>query len=833
MTCVATIVVPLLRQVDEWLEEAVRSALTQSVPTEVIVVRSSSTPASNLEILDRLGHSHSNLQVITEDLPGSFPSALNKGIRSASTDRVGFLLSDDWLASTAVAESIRETADIVSSGNIVYFPDGTVNEAAIKRASWKDFLACDTLEKKANYLEHFFLFQKRALLAVGGVDETLGSSPGLDDFDLIWTLLERGASVAIVDSPLYHYRDHCGERLSLQNPKQMRETLQRILRKHGVPEGNAEEIISRHAPWYGRPIYQVMADIKPKTTLSRSTALDVSLDAIMEYARERGLTRFAADGEHADEYLIARGDQVSTYQRTGKTVRSVSDAKGRARIAPPFRIFGDIVVTKPAHLTSIFWCLDLLKSGYAFAHIPTPLGPERVALLRQLRDNVLQKCRIQARPRPLPTTIRELIRFRQPTYRAEPERILMFTSTYNRGGSEKQMIATAEGLIGHGFDVHIVALGSLSASAPSVEAEIRALGIVPLKGADFTSPQSAGFRSAPESVIATRAGLPPIFRDRIGSVLAAIREMRPSVVHGWLDVPGLTSAIAACRLGVPRIVIGLRNAPEIMKAARYPSDIVDFLREGLREVSSNPSATVLSNSSAGAVGYEDWLGLPRGTIRVIRNGYKSRSVAAPTEDSIAGYRAQFGWSRDVPVVGTVMRFVEQKDPDLWLATAAEIAKATPDVRFLLAGYGELQPRLSDRVKSLGLSDRLAMSGPPADVGLALASLDVVLLTSLSEGTPNALIEAQVLGRPVVATDVGGVREVVLDGNTAIVIRERSARLLADAVMEILGDPAWATRARELGPPHIATHFDNDRMIRETLELYGAIGKASASAVKSE
>ena len=256
MSYVATIVVPLLRQVDEWLDQSVRSAVAQSVPTEVIVVRSESTPASNLRVLDRLAQSYPNLVVMLEDAPGSFPGAINKGIRAARTDRVGLLLSDDWLDRTAVADSLRESADIVSSGCVVYFPDGRVNQAASKQASMKAFRACPTLEQQASYLKHFFLFRKQAVLQVGGLDETIGSAPGIDDFDLIWTLLENGASVAIVEKQLYHYRDHDGERLTLQDKAQLVENLSKILRKHGVWEADAAEIISRHAPWYGKPMYQ-------------------------------------------------------------------------------------------------------------------------------------------------------------------------------------------------------------------------------------------------------------------------------------------------------------------------------------------------------------------------------------------------------------------------------------------------------------------------------------------------------------------------------------------------------------------------------------------------
>jgi hypothetical protein len=96
------------------------------------------------------------------------------------------------------------------------------------------------------------------LLRVGGLDESIGNYPGIDDFDLIWTLLEHGATVGIVEEQLYHYRDHRGERLTLADPVARARNLEKILRKHRVSEQEIPEIVRRHARWFGRPIYEVM-----------------------------------------------------------------------------------------------------------------------------------------------------------------------------------------------------------------------------------------------------------------------------------------------------------------------------------------------------------------------------------------------------------------------------------------------------------------------------------------------------------------------------------------------------------------------------------------------
>jgi glycosyltransferase involved in cell wall biosynthesis len=258
MTYKASIVIPLLRQPDCWLNQSVVSATTQTVSTEVIVVRSDATPRSNIELLERLADRHANLITLVEERRNNFPAAMNQGIRAAQTDRVGFLLSDDWLEQTAVAETIIESADIVSSGTFVHFADGKVNELASLTPSMDRFLACSTLEQMACYLEHFFLFQKKCLLSVGGLDENIGNCPGIDDYDLIWTLLEKGANVAVVERRLYHYRDHDRDRLTLQDPQMMVANLRKILRKHGVGHREQQMVIKRHASWFGKPIYKVM-----------------------------------------------------------------------------------------------------------------------------------------------------------------------------------------------------------------------------------------------------------------------------------------------------------------------------------------------------------------------------------------------------------------------------------------------------------------------------------------------------------------------------------------------------------------------------------------------
>jgi GT2 family glycosyltransferase len=252
----ASVVVPVLDQRLDWLARCVHSALEQTVPTDVHVVFSARTPAAQVAWLRNLAGEHPRLHPALEQRPG-FAAAINTGIAASATERVGLLLSDDWLEPTAVAECLPVRADIVSTGLTTYATDGrTCLEEVSRTPSQAEFERRSTLESKASYLEHFFLFRRAALLAAGGVDETVGLT-GCDDYDLIWTLLERGATVAVLPRRLYNYRDHSEARLSLRSRPAQCEDLARILDKHRVHGAERARIMADHANWFGEPVHLV------------------------------------------------------------------------------------------------------------------------------------------------------------------------------------------------------------------------------------------------------------------------------------------------------------------------------------------------------------------------------------------------------------------------------------------------------------------------------------------------------------------------------------------------------------------------------------------------
>jgi hypothetical protein len=255
-------VIPLLAQNDQWLEHSVISALRQTIACEVIIVFSVGTPTSNLEVLRRLQDSNQNL-LLTCCEDTSFPRGLNIGFLTSSADRIGILLSDDWLDPRAAELCLPHDADIVSTGHRFFAADGvTAFEEIDWTPTWEVYERLPTLERKASYLKHFFLLRKSKLAEIGGADEAMGNFPGIDDYDMIWTLLEYQASVALVPENLYNIRDHSGERLTLKSVEESVQGLKRILRKHGIDGQEAARIVGEHSRWFGMPVVEAHRRIK-------------------------------------------------------------------------------------------------------------------------------------------------------------------------------------------------------------------------------------------------------------------------------------------------------------------------------------------------------------------------------------------------------------------------------------------------------------------------------------------------------------------------------------------------------------------------------------------
>jgi glycosyltransferase involved in cell wall biosynthesis len=160
-----------------------------------------------------------------------------------------------------------------------------------------------------------------------------------------------------------------------------------------------------------------------------------------------------------------------------------------------------------------------------------------------------------------------------------------------------------------------------------------------------------------------------------------------------------------------------------------------------------------------------------------------------------------------------------KDHPMFLRAAARVRAAVPDAAFVIAGEGYLTKALSELAEQLGIQRDVFFIGRCEDVGRLLAASDVGVLSSKAEGFANAILEYMAAGLPVVATDVGGVREAIVEGETGYIVPSGDDEKMADGIIQLLNNPERARSLGKLGRSIVAEKFSFEHHLRNTLELY--------------
>jgi glycosyltransferase involved in cell wall biosynthesis len=212
-----------------------------------------------------------------------------------------------------------------------------------------------------------------------------------------------------------------------------------------------------------------------------------------------------------------------------------------------------------------------------------------------------------------------------------------------------------------------------------------------------------------------------------------------------------------------------------------------------------------------------------------RQGYPARIEVVyngvdPGEDGLdRSLRDELGIPRDAVLVGEIGRLCDVKGQRELIHAVARLDGA----HVLLVGVdlergGAYQAELEREADRLGVRGRVVFAGRRGDVSRVLAELDVLALPSWTEGLPLVVLEAMAHGRAVVATPVGGTPEVVVDGETGLLVPPRDVDALADALRRLLDDPGLRNRLGEAGRRRVRERFSADAMTRRVLELYDEV-----------
>ncbi len=208
---------------------------------------------------------------------------------------------------------------------------------------------------------------------------------------------------------------------------------------------------------------------------------------------------------------------------------------------------------------------------------------------------------------------------------------------------------------------------------------------------------------------------------------------------------------------------------------------------------------------------------PGRKVRTIRNGIETARYAEAGDPSVV--RRALGIPGDAPVIGTVGRLAEIKRYDLLIRSFARVRRECPDAHLILVGDGPSGPGLRELAAGLGVGGCVHFAGYQTNVNEYLHAMTCFALTSSSEGTPQAVLEASMARLPVVASRVGGLPEVIDDGHSGVLFEPGDEDALTRELVSVLRDRDRAGRLGEAARQRVEGRYGIGRMAREYHEHY--------------
>jgi glycosyltransferase involved in cell wall biosynthesis len=396
----------------------------------------------------------------------------------------------------------------------------------------------------------------------------------------------------------------------------------------------------------------------------------------------------------------------------------------------------------------------------------------------------------------------------------EPLRVMRLITRLNVGGPSYQAIFLTQRLQDDSFRTRLLAgqVGEREGSMESLAAE---------RGVEFTRVHGLGREISPRTDVATVARL---YRE--------MRRYRPHIVHTHLAKAGAVGRLAARLARVPAVVHTYHGHVFHGYFSKRKTGV--FLRIERALARWTDRLIVLSEEQEREIlGFG--VGTPGQMVRIPLGLELTPFLDAAAQRG--QLRRELGIPEDAPLVGIVARLVPIKAHELFLEAARAVAARRPDAQFLIVGDGELRDGLEARAAALGfhvLSETgtgrrvlgpngtapvLRFTGFRSDLPRLYADLDVVVLCSRNEGLPVTIIEALAAARPVAATAVGAVRDLVEDGRTGSLTPPGDAAGLTDAILGLLDDPQRAAELGARGRDRVYPHLTVDRLERDIRRLY--------------
>ena len=364
--------------------------------------------------------------------------------------------------------------------------------------------------------------------------------------------------------------------------------------------------------------------------------------------------------------------------------------------------------------------------------------------------------------------------------RPEPP-LLLVADSLDVGGAERHVVNLAAALVRSGWRVTIAcSVGG----ALATDARAAGVKVYPLIG--FLVKRRVDARYAWRlALLARRGGF--------------------GLVHAHMFASSVAAAAAATLAQLPLVITEHSEAGWRSPRARW------FSRQAYAR-----AATIIAVSD----GIRDRLitvdGVPADRVSTIHNACASRAELSSSMPPWLGPDSPTG-----PVIGVVARLQAEKGVRYFVEAAARIAVEAPSARFVVIGDGPLRASLTALADELGLARRMLFAGFCLDASALIRYLNILVVPSLSEGTPLVVLEGMFAGVPIVASNVGGIPEQVRHEREALLIRPGNSEELADAVTRLLREPQLASMLAETARRRARESFAPDILLPDTETIYRA------------
>lgn len=293
-------------------------------------------------------------------------------------------------------------------------------------------------------------------------------------------------------------------------------------------------------------------------------------------------------------------------------------------------------------------------------------------------------------------------------------------------------------------------------------------------------------------------------------ILALVREKSPDLVHCHSSKAGLLGRLAAHTAGVPAVFTVHGWAFE---------EGISWFQRSIGRIAEYVAARVCANQHVITVADADRdLAIARNVIGPER----MTTIHNGIPDDLRMADPQYPGTATMVMVA---RFSDQKDHETLFRALAGVAEP---FRMLLVGHGPQFKSTQELAREVGVASQVEFLGNRRDVPDILADAQIFVLSSHWEGFPISILEAMRAGLPVVASDVGGVSEAVVDGETGFVTSPRDAEELGNAIQLLLSEPQLRASMGKKGRERFVEHFGKDQMLRKTARVYSDLVKEPAA-----